>query len=443
MPQENLFALDKGFEPAYESYLAFQRKATSPFYICLSRGSEIAYPFPLKLTDDFEENYFFCKKILLALLWAVGGETITFSPVNDFAIRFKEKISLDEEFLVSAKAMEETLGTNVKIGLCEAAPTRLDKITPFGKSVKGRRIGLDLGGSDRKVTACIDGHVIFSEETLWTPKPEKDWRYHEAGILDSLRKAKSALNGEVDAVGVSTAGVVSNNELTFPALFANVPPSEKQTHVRTLLKDVISQEFPDVPFQIENDGDVSAIGASLLFNKDAVLGLALGTSFAAGYAEDGHLLSWINELSKVPVNFSDNARSHYILNIKGAASDYLSQKGVVLLAEASGISLSGDLPAKLVQLQKMANEGDAKALSVYSDVGVYLGSSLCYLSLFYKATSALLLGRVMSGKGGETLLASAQRYIDSQRVAIHLFTGDENFKRLGQSYIAAFLPNVK
>lgn len=442
MPNQNPFALDRDFVSAYESFLSFQNKAQTPFCIAISQGEEIVYPFTFKIGNDFEESYFFCKKIVLTLLWAVGGEKITFAPKNEFSQKLKEAISLDSEYLASAKAMEETLGKKVEIALEESAPSRKDKISPFGDSLKGRRIGLDLGGSDRKVTACIDGNVIFSEETLWTPKPEKDWRYHEAGILDSLRKAKAALDGKVDAIGVSTAGVVLNNELTFPALFANVSLEDRQAHVRTIFKDIIEKEFPGTPYQVENDGDVSAIGASLLFNQKSVLGLALGTSFAAGYAESGHLLSWINELSKVPVNFSPNARDHYILGIKGAASDYLSQKGVVLLAEASGIKLEGDLPAKLVQLQRAANQGDGQVLKVYSDVGIYLGSSLCYLSLFYNASSALLLGRVMTGKGGDVLLNSAQSYIDSKGVKIHLFTGDENFKRLGQSYIAASLPKL-
>lgn len=442
MPSQNAFDLDGDFVPAYESFMAFQNRATLPFCITISQGNDIVYPFRFKISDDFEESYFYCKKILLTLLWAVGGERIAFSPKNDFSQKLKEAISQDKEYLSSAKAMEETLGKNVEISLSEEPPSRKDKISPFGDSLKGRRIGLDLGGSDRKVTACIDGEVIFSEETLWTPKPEKDWHYHEAGILDSLRKAKAALGGEVDAIGVSTAGVVLNNELTFPALFANVSLEDKQAHVRTIFKDIIEKEFPGIPFQVENDGDVSAIGACLLFQQKSVLGLALGTSFAAGYAEDGHLLSWVNELSKVPVNFSPNARDHYILGIKGAASDYLSQKGVVLLAEASGVELQGDLPAKLVQLQKMANQGDEKVLKVYSEVGIYLGSSLCYLSLFYRASSALLLGRVMTGKGGDALLSSAQHYINSKGINIHLFTGDENFKRLGQSYIAASLPKL-
>ncbi len=443
MEKRTPFALDKDFEPAYDSYLHFQDKAEIPFCISVRRGKEIVYPFPFKITNDVEESYFYCKKILLSLIWAIGGGRVLFSPSNEFASKLKERICLDAEFLASSKAIQETLGEAIEITLSDEIPSRLDKISPFGDSVKGRRIGLDLGGSDRKVTACIDGEVVYSEETLWTPKPERDWHYHEAGILDSLRKAKKALEGKVDAIGVSTAGVVVDNELTFPALFASVPSIDKETYVRPLLKNIIEKEFPGVPYQIENDGDVSAIGASLLFKQDKVLGLALGTSFAAGYAENGYLLSWINELSKVPVNFSPNARDHYILGIQGAASDYLSQKGVVLLAESSGIPLTGDLPAKLVQLQKMANDGDQKVLDVYSDVGVYLGSSLCYLSLFYNASSALLLGRVMSGKGGEKLLSSAQNYIDSKGVKMTLFTGDENFKRLGQSYIAAYLPTCK
>ena len=36
----------------------------------------------------------------------------------------------------------------------------------------------------------------------------------------------------------------------------------------------------------------------------------------------------------------------------------------------------------------------------------------------------------------------AKEYLDSRGIAMDLLSGDENFKRLGQSYIAACLPNL-
>ena len=63
----------------------------------------------------------------------------------------------------------------------------------------------DLGGSDRKVAAVIDGKVVFSEETVWDPYFQSDPQYHLDGIMDSLRKAAAHLP-RVDGIGGSAAG---------------------------------------------------------------------------------------------------------------------------------------------------------------------------------------------------------------------------------------------
>ncbi len=45
-----------------------------------------------------------------------------------------------------------------------------------GRHLDGCRIGFDLGGSDRKCAAVIDGKVVFSDEVVWNPYFEKDPR---------------------------------------------------------------------------------------------------------------------------------------------------------------------------------------------------------------------------------------------------------------------------
>ena len=437
------FLLEDDFLPAYESFHSFQKKAQEDFGIAVSRGQDIAFPFFFRITLDFEESYFYAKKILLTLLWMVGGDKITLlaKEGSSFASYFHHRASLDPEIQTSCKAMEEILSSPLSWEISPELPEKKERQASFGSSFSGSRIGLDLGGSDRKVTAMVDGKVVYSNETLWSPKGEKDYHYHVEGIKQSLLEAKSHLQ-KVDAVGVSIAGTCLDNNLIFPALFASVPESDKIGPVKNLFKDLIPELFPNVPFQIENDGDVSAIGASVMFGMDNVLGLALGTSFAAGYAEKGYLLSWINELSKAPINFSPSARKHYIFGIDGAASEYLSQKGIVLLLEKVGFPLSGTLPEKLLQIQEEMKRGNPIVEKAYRDMGIYLGSSLAYFSLFYPVKNVLLLGRVLTGEGGQILMESAQEYLNSKNVEIRLGSADENFKRLGQSYVAACLPKV-
>lgn len=433
--------LERNFESAYDSFLSFENGAKIPFGIAITRENGLCYPFSFRVSEDFEKSYFQAKKILLSLLWMIGGEKILLAPKSEFAERFLSEANEDEEIQASLKAASKIMAFGISLSLVDALPARKDIPIPYGDSFSGSRIGLDLGGSDRKVTACVGGKAVYSEEVLWDPKAQKDWHYQEEGIRASLLSAASHLE-KIDAVGVSTAGVVLHNELTFPALFKSVPEEDMASHVRPLFKKLIPSLFPGVPFQVENDGDVSAIGAQILFHKENVLGLALGTSFAAGYAEKGHLLSWINELSKCPINFSPNARKHYLFDVQGAASEYLSQKGIIFLLENAGMKLEGSLAEKLLEIQARMKQGDPLVYDAYCDMGFYLGSSLAYLSLFYPVKSALLLGRVMTGKGGDLLLSKAKEYLSSRNLEIDLFTGDESFKRLGQSYIASCLPEI-
>lgn len=433
--------LDKDFKPIIDSFESFQRRAKEPITLTIKRGEEVIFPFSMRISSNFEKSYFYTKRLLLTLLWMVGGEEIFYTGSPLFYHYLEKRLETDEEILSSLHEMEKIFNRSFSFKRVEEVPQRKDKVNPFSGSFKGCRIGLDLGGSDRKVTVVKDNEVVYSEETLWSPKEQNDPQYHYLGMLDSLERAKKYLP-HVDGIGISTAGIVANNELLFAALYAKVTEEKKQKEARPVFKNIMKEHFPNVPFQVENDGDVSAIGASALYHKNKVLGLALGTSFAAGYVKDSSLNGWISELSKVPINVSKKARKHYILGIEGSASEYLSQKGIVYLLENNGLSLQGDLPHKLLQIQKLAEEGDPLVLKGYHDMGIYLGSDIRYLSLFYDIESVFLLGRVMSGKGGEILLQTASDYLKKKKMQIDLFSADEDFKRLGQSYIAASLPNI-
>lgn len=436
------FLLERDYKFASEEILNANKKGSEGISLTLSRGDSIIFPYSFKISTDFESSYYYVKKIILTLIWMVGGDSIYYNGNHDFFIYLKDKLYKDEEVLNSFKEMETIFSIPFEVKENITPLAKKEHLTRFGTSFDGYRIGLDLGGSDRKVTSSKNGEVLFSEEVIWDPKNQKDYKYHEEGILDSLLRAKSYLP-RVDAIGISTAGVVLDNYYKSPALFKDVPSIDIKEHVAPIFFNIINKHFQGVPFAVANDGDVSAIGASLLFKKDNVLGLALGTSFAAGYASKGCLNNFINELSKVPVNFDINARSHYIFNIKGAASDYLSQKGIVLLLEKNGKKYKGKtLPEKLLEIQEDAKRGDKLTLDAYHDMGLYLGDAIYYFSFFAPISSVLLLGRVLTGIGGEIIKDVASSYLKEKKANIEVFTPDENFKRLGQSYIASCLPVI-
>ena len=75
------------------------------------------------------------------------------------------------------------------------------------------------------------------------------------------------------------------------------------------------------------------------------------------------------------------------------------------------------------------------------------GHTLAYYYDLYHCKHVLLLGRVMSGKGGDMILAEAKRVLEEEysEIAGEIFPAlpDEKFRRVGQSAAAASLPELK
>src|SRR5207247_162199 len=51
----------------------------------------------------------------------------------------------------------------------EEMPEAHERAASLGRHLDGCRIGFDLGASDRKVAAVVDGQTVFSDETSWDP----------------------------------------------------------------------------------------------------------------------------------------------------------------------------------------------------------------------------------------------------------------------------------
>ncbi len=430
------YLLDKTFLGPNDMFSSPRNNAT----LTILRGNEIAYSIDYRVTYDYRLSFFYTKKLILTLIWMVGGEKILFKGEHDFFPYLEKRIKDDEEIQASFKEIGRIFQKEVSFEETNVIFPKKSVKTPFFSSYEGNHIGLDLGGSDRKLTIIKDGKLIYSEETLWYPKEAKDPHYQYNGILDSLEKGKSYLSN-IDSIGISVAGIVKDNKLISTSLYANVGENAKYVFSRIVFRDIMAKYFPSIPYYVINDGDVSAIGASLRFKKDKVLGLSLGTSLAAGYVTDSHLTGWLNELSKVPLNYSPYARKHYALNISGAAGEYLSQKGIISLVEKTGTKLSGSPANMLKEIQRLAFLGDQNVLSAYHDLGLYLGEALKFYSRFYDFESVLLLGRVMSGKGGEIISVTAKKYLQENGLFIDFISPDEEFVRLGQSYIVSSLRN--
>ena len=317
---------------------------------------------------------------------------------------------------------------------------------PLGRHLDGCRIGFDLGGSDRKCAALIDGQVVFSEEVKWDPYFQSDPGYHLAGIRHSLDLAARHLP-RVDAIGGSSAGVYVNNKVRIASLFRGVTdPALFDSRVRDMFVDLAEQY--GVPFEVLNDGDVTALAASMSLGRNAVLGVAMGTSVAAGYVDRaGGLTNWLSELAFVPVDYRTDAPADEWSGDRGCAVQYFSQQGVGRLLPLAGIELptSLKLPEQLEELQRLMAADDPRARLVYEAIGIALGYAIAHFATFYEMSCLLIMGRVTSGQGGDVIIEHAEAVLRDEfpELRIDLVVPSEKDKRHGQAVAAASLPALR
>ena len=331
---------------------------------------------------------------------------------------------------------------------CETLPEEKSNSEAIGRHLEGCRIGFDAGGSDRKVSAVIDGESVFSEEVVWFPKTTADPDYHFQGIVDAMKSAAAHMP-RVDAIGVSSAGIYINNRTMKASLFLQVPPDLFDQKVKDIYIRA-AKEIGDVPLVVCNDGDVTALAGAMSLDDDNVLGIAMGTSEAVGYVDEkGNITGWLNELAFVPVDASPAAMVDEWSGDIGCGVKYFSQDAVIKLAPAAGINLSESLsPAeKLKEVQKLMDTPGSPAEAIYRSIGVYLAHTLALYFDLYHFKHVLLLGRVMSGRGGDLILETCKEALAEEypeiASAIHPALPDEKFRRVGQSAAAASLPELR
>ena len=400
--------------------------------------------------DNIALNNKHVERLLKFLLWQKGGSKITIGG-NDEIAQYLATIyseTGDREFdynFIGQRIFLEPL-TIISCSI-EDIPEPNEKNIALGRNLNGCRIGFDLGGSDRKAAAVIDGKVIFSEEIEWDPYFEKDPNYHYEGIQDSLKRAAAKLP-RVDAIGGSAAGCYVNNEARAGSLFRGVSEEDFDTHVRNLFHK-IKEEWNNIPFEVANDGEVTALAGSMSLKENALLGIAMGTSVAAGYCDkDGHITTWLNELAFVPVDYRDDAPVDEWSNDIGCGVQYFCQQGIARLVPASGIDLPADMPfpEQLIEVQKLMADNDERARKIYETVGTCFGYAVAYFAEFYEIKNLLLLGRVTSGEGGQIIIDKTEEVLKAEfpelAEQISISTPDEQLKRHGQAIAAASLPFV-
>ena len=448
---KNVPVLDPEFTPILRFNQEFLKTATKPISISVERADGQFATTHTKIhgtPEMAEADRYYIDRLVKTELWMKGGYKVyvndkdVYDYLNSVYCKGGER-EFDWDYF--AKIFEQPF----EIILTDDIPESKDIVKPMGGHLEGCRIGFDAGGSDRKVSAVIDGETVFSEEVVWLPKINPDPDYHYEGIVSAL-KAAAAHMPRVDAVGVSSAGVYINNRTMAASLFLAVPRDLYDEKVKDIYIRAITDTFGDVPYAVYNDGDVSALAGTMSLNDNNVLGIAMGTSEAVGYVdENGCITGWLNELAFVPVDANPEAMEDEWSGDIGCGVKYFCQDGVNKLAPRAGIELDETLsPAeKLKVTQKLMEAGDERAAKVYESIGVYLGHTLAYYYEKYGFRYVLLLGRVMSGKGGDLLLETCQKVLNDEypeaAAGFKLTLPDEKFRRVGQSMAAASLPAAK
>ena len=402
-------------------------------------------------TGHDEENFDFIERMVKALLWVAGGYKIIIAGSEVIGNKIKEAYSYGGSRDFDVHFMERVYETNfiVEIRALEDAPVEVSGAAPVGRHLDGCRIGFDAGGSDRKVSAVIDGESVYSEEVVWFPKINSDPDYHYQGILDAMKTAASKMP-RVDGIGISSAGVYVDNRIMVASLFLKVNDEDFEKKVKNMYIDVCKEIGENIPIEVANDGDVTALAGAMNLNDNSVLGVAMGTSEAVGYVDpQGNITGWLNELAFAPVDFCKDAMVDEWSGDYGCGVKYFSQDGVIKLAPYAGIELDESLsPAeKLKVVQGLMKEGDERAAAIYDTIGAYFGYAIAFYAEFYDIKHVLIMGRVTSGDGGALLLERAQEVLDvefpelAKKIQLHI--PDEKSRRVGQSVAAASLPKVK
>ena len=392
------------------------------------------------------------ERVVKFVLWAAGGWKLYLAGpdaiVKPIARDYTKKGARAFDYAFFADLYGRPF--EVVITTLKKMPSTKEREVVVKNNVNGCRIGFDLGASDFKISALKRGKVVFSKEFPWDPRNQPDPEYHYEKLSAGLEEAAAALGGKVDAIGGSTAGTLVGKRLGPASLIRAVlekNPGKKD--VARSLFTRIEDEW-QCPFEVFNDGDVTALAGAITMKRNGILGVAMGSSEAVGYInQKGALTGRISELAFAPVDLNPNAPKDEWSGDAGVGAMYFSQQAADHLARSFGMKFpkTMKLPERLKMVQAAMEKREEVALKVYLMIGRYLANAAAWYHEFYDFSNLMILGRVTSGFGGDIILNTARMGLEAIDPAlaeqIEIFMPDEKARRLGQSVAAAQIPEVK
>jgi predicted NBD/HSP70 family sugar kinase len=394
------------------------------------------------------KNLMYAERIVKFLLWQRGGWKVYVGGPTSIGEYIQKSYAPGGEREFDYHFMgEDVYEHTFTVVVCtpEEVPAERETGKPLGRHLDGCRIGFDLGASDRKVSAVIDGEAVYSEEVVWEPRKQNDPEYHYREVMASLKTAASKMP-RVDAIGGSSAGIYVDNRAMVASLFRGIP-KERFGEIKNLFLRI--RDELGVPLEIINDGDVTALAGAMSLEDNAVLGVAMGSSEAAGYVDDtGNIMGWLNELAFAPVDYNPAGPLDEWSGDRGVGALYFSQQCVFRLAPKAGIEVPTNITdaERLKFVQHKLEAGEDGATKIWQSIGYYLGYTIAHYADFYDLRHVLILGRVTSGRGGQIILDGANEVLKAEfpeLAHINIQLPDEKSRRVGQSIAAASLPALK
>ena len=446
--------LDPNFKPAILANRAFRKAVaesgdTVTLRMGLERPSGAISTFETKVFADShpraEQNLAFAERLLKFLLWQRGASTVLISGSRTVADHLAAVYSEAGQRAFDVDFMTRVYETPFTVEFTDTVPGSNEPTVPLGRHLEGNRIGFDLGASDYKISAVVDGEPVYADEFPWLPRDATELAYHYDRINEGLRKAADHLPS-VDAIGGSSAGVWIDDRVRVASLFRGLSREEFDSAATNLFVRI--RDEWGVPLNVVNDGEVTALAGSMSLGTNAILGVAMGSSEAVGYVTaDGTITRWLNELAFAPFDYQPDAPADEWSGDVGCGVQYFNQTGAIRLATRAGIDLDPDAtPAqKLVAIQELMAGGDERVPPIYETIGIWFGYALAHYADFYDIDHVLVLGRVTSGEGGEIIVRLARQILADffPELTMELHVPDEQMKRVGQSVAAASLPRLE
>ncbi len=395
------------------------------------------------------ESILYIERAIKFILWSRGGWKIFIDAPAFITDHIQAAYQSDGARAFDAELMSKVYKRPFTVipTPANAIPAAKESGSALGGHLDGYRIGFDLGASDYKLAAVVDGEAIFSTEIPWDPTTQADPEYHRGRIREGLKLAASKMP-RLDKIGGSSAGVWVDNQPMVASLFRTVIKNNPDK-----FRDIVQPMFIEfgeemgVPLEIINDGDVTALAGALSLGTNGMLGMAMGSSEAVGFlSQEGVIMGWLNELAFAPLDYNPDAPADEWSGDQGVGALYFSQQAVNKLAPAAGYQFpeTMGLPTRLKAVQAAADMGDEATAQIFESIGIYLGYTIAHYADFYEYEHLLILGRVTSGRGGEIILEKANQILRDEfpeladRIALHV--PDEESRRVGQAVAAASLP---